>query len=172
MTKDEATEVALAKARAEFHSDDVTLVAIAVLGDDWRAQVQGPVAKNAEWRHVNIFTPRAPWGFRALMGTPAEVERKLEKDLATVAADNEIRDQLVGLVRNERADALDDVPATSLKVGDVAFVYAMGYQRRGVVTSVGRSRAEVAYTTAASSGRVFRKSSAVLYVERTPAVAR
>jgi hypothetical protein len=168
MTKTEATEAALAVARADFRSDDVTLVAIAVLGDEWLAQIAGPVAKNATWRHESIFTPRAPHGYRSLAGTPAQVEKKLAANLAERAADAAIIGRLTALVHN--GDASQLVPATTLEVDAVAYVYAMGQWRRGLVTKIGRTRVEVAYTTASSQGRVFRKAAAGVLVAALAAV--
>ncbi|MBP5926715.1 hypothetical protein F3K32_42680 [Streptomyces sp. LBUM 1483] len=43
-------------------------------------------------------------------------------------------------------------------MGDVAYVYAMGRYRRGLVTKVTRTRATVSYTTASSNGRIFHKA--------------
>lgn len=52
-----------------------------------------------------------------------------------------------------------DQPGTpALQVGDVASVYAMGRFRQGLVVKVTKTKATVAYTTASSSGRVFRKA--------------
>lgn len=60
---------------------------------------------------------------------------------------------------------------TAPKVGDVAWVYAMGRYRRGLVTKVAKTRATVSYTTFSSNGRVFHKAAKFTELAADPAPA-
>lgn len=88
------------------------------------------------------------------------VVKKMHQRIDLDAADREILPRLTTLVDARQSvegfPGWDDgaVPAE----GDVAYVYAMGRYRRGLVTKVTRTRATVSYTTASSQGRVFHKA--------------
>jgi hypothetical protein len=96
--------------------------------------------------------------FRCPTGTPEQVFTKLRKSIDTDEADAAILPRLVELVR--ALPSKQAPPAWSATVapavGDVVYVRAMGKYRRGLVTKLGRTRVEVAYTTASSGGRVYR----------------
>lgn len=93
--------------------------------------------------------------YRAPVGTGVALERKIRKGLEVQVADDELRpdlEQLIGGPAGETTEAAD------VSVRTIAYVFAMGRLRRGIVTKVAKTRAEVAYTTASSGGRIFRKS--------------
>lgn len=108
-----------------------------------------------------------------LKGDSKAATRKLTAVLAEDAEDAVLRPQLTGLVRNatlaDELAVIESAPA----VGDVAYVFAMGYLRRGIVTKVTKTKATVAYTTASSAGRIFRKAApfAELRFDAAPAAA-
>lgn len=81
----------------------------------------------------------------------------LAKLIAGWIADDELRPQLVGVIGALSLDELAVLPApAAVEVGQLVWTQGMGRLRRGIVTSVGRSRVEVAYTTASSAGRIYR----------------
>lgn len=102
-------------------------------------------------------------GFRApRLGNVGKIAAKLRAYVDVDLADAEILSTVTQLIANadvetmktlRSPESLDDLP-----LGAVAWVYAMGQRRRGIVTKHGKSRVEIAYTTASSGGRVFRKS--------------
>lgn len=99
-------------------------------------------------------------GWRGPTGDTKAVEKKLAAMLELEAQDDHLRPLLTRLIGRLGAE----VPLTGLKdghateVGQVALVPASGARRRGVVTKVTKTKVEVAYTTASSGGRVYRKS--------------
>lgn len=64
------------------------------------------------------------------------------------------------LSHDHRMDVLMRTTATmgmrTPEVGDRAWVWGMNRWRRGMVTKINKSRAEVAYTTPSSDGRIYR----------------
>lgn len=92
--------------------------------------------------------------FRCPTGTVEQVTAKLRKTVDTWIADDEILPSLLAVVANVEPGPVVD----ALAEGAVVAVHAMGYWRVGIVTAVKRTRVEVAYTTASSGGRVFRKA--------------
>lgn len=104
--------------------------------------------------------------FAAPAGTPAQIEGKLVAILALAAEDDRIRPRVTELVHNGNEDQLVAIDTPRAHVNDVVYVHAMGQYRRGIVTKVAKTRATVAYTTASSDGRVYRKATADLYTPR------
>lgn len=93
-------------------------------------------------------------------GDVETVAKKVRGWVDTRHSDAEMLPKLVALV-----DALQSVKGlpgwdngAAPKVGDVAYVYAQGRYRRGLVTKVAKTRATVSYTTASSQGRVYHKA--------------
>jgi hypothetical protein len=50
----------------------------------------------------------------------------------------------------------DTVGTRPPEVGDTAWVWGMNRWRRGILTKINAKRAEVAYTTPSSDGRIYR----------------
>lgn len=87
------------------------------------------------------------------------------KQIDTYDEDNRIRSDITSLI-SEGRDFTVEVEASSLKVGDVACVYATGRGRVGRVIKVGKKNATVAYTTPSSKGRIYRKSASRVFVRQ------
>jgi hypothetical protein len=104
-----------------------------------------------KWAEIDRQSIRRP------TGTDEQAVSKLRKVIDTQAADAELLSALVGLIL---VGGHRDKGVTAPAVGDIAGTYAMGRVRRGVITKVSRTRVEIAYTTASSNGRVFRKMTA------------
>lgn len=122
-------------------------------------------------RRVSTFTAGevevdGEWFGTLPAGTPAQVVKKIAAKLDTIDADAKIVGQLNRLIANDR-DGL--VTPEQVEVGQVASVHAMGHMRQGIVTRVTKTGAEVAYTTASSAGRVFRKVAKVAELLVEPA---
>ncbi|MDT4933453.1 MAG: hypothetical protein QOK11_1345 [Pseudonocardiales bacterium] len=114
-----------------------------------------PAREVAEWRGCRaVIDGRS---FRCPTGTDEQVLAKLRKSVDVQVADDAIRATLTAYIHATR-DASDLAPVEAPVVGALVYVYAMGMWRRGVVTAVKRTRIEVAYTTASSNGRIFRKA--------------
>ncbi|MEU6331633.1 hypothetical protein ABZ851_30790 [Streptomyces sp. NPDC047049] len=93
-------------------------------------------------------------------GPVETVAKKLRKDIDIQHADEELLPKLRPLI-----DSLPNVAGmpgwddgAAPKVGDVAYVWARGMCRRGLVVDVARTRATVAYVTATNPTRVHRKA--------------
>jgi hypothetical protein len=95
-------------------------------------------------------------GYAAPRGTAKQVLAKLAAKLDERRDNAELIGELTRLVSRDETGTvyLDDAPS----VGSVVMVYAMGSYRQGVVVKVTATQATVAYTTASSGGRVFRKA--------------
>jgi hypothetical protein len=95
-------------------------------------------------------------GHGAPAGTPKQVLAKIAAKLDERREDAELIGELTRLISRDSTGTvlLDDAPV----VGSVVMVYAMGSYRQGVVVKVTATQATVAYTTASSGGRVFRKA--------------
>lgn len=90
---------------------------------------------------------------------PVAVLKACHKVIDQDAYDDEIRADVTGLIHAVSRADFTGVDA-KLVVGDVAYVYAMGFWRRGRVTKVSpKGKATVSYTTASSDGRIFHKCS-------------
>ena len=149
------TENVLTALRTRNYYADAELLAAAELGDAVLAVVTyGPTSPNG-WR-ARCTVDETGRISSAPQGEGAILVAKLDKYLAISAADAAILPSLTQLIRNSPAGEVL-VQQEAPKVGQVAYVWAMGYARRGIVTKVTRTKAEVAYTTASSGGRVFRK---------------
>lgn len=114
----------------------------------------------------------------APVGTAKVVLRKIAAKLDTIAEDDALRAELTRLI-DRGYEGTEFAEAT--EVGAVVYVYAMGSFRRGIVVRVTATKAVVAFTTASSGGRIFRKDSkitglrvapAAVATEETPAVDR
>ncbi|MFD0032494.1 hypothetical protein ACFVJK_30355 [Streptomyces sp. NPDC127172] len=85
---------------------------------------------------------------------------KLRQKIDVIRENEELAPKLVPLTDTRRnvvgMPGWDDGAAP--KVGDVAYVYGHGMYRRGLVVSVAKTRATVAYVTATSPGVVHRKA--------------
>jgi hypothetical protein len=106
-------------------------------------------------------------GHGAPAGTPKQVLAKIAAKLDERREDAELIGELTRLISRDSTGTvlLDDAPV----VGSVVMVYAMGSYRQGVVVKVTATKATVAYTTASSGGRVFRKADAFGALRVTPA---
>lgn len=96
------------------------------------------------------------WSCSAPTGEGAALVKKLTASLELAEADAQLLPLLTRLVRN--AGPADERRLVEPVEGAVAYVYAMGRARRGLVVKVTKTKATVAYTTASSNGRVFRKA--------------
>lgn len=97
--------------------------------------------------------------YHAPTGDGKALQAKLDKMVAENCEDDALRPQLtalIGVPTEEQAEAL--VPVETPEPGDVVYVHAMGYLRRGLVIKVAAKRLTVAYTTASSEGRIYRKA--------------
>jgi hypothetical protein len=165
MTATPTPAEALAAAYAAKRADrvrDVRVFAEAELGGTLLVvATYALVGSDHEGRVLLYGTPDKLGTATAYTGDAQAVTRKLAADLATAAEDVRLLPQLVPLVRNGHLldDQLVAVEGTPT-VGQVAYVYAMGRYRRGLVVKVARTRSTVAYTTASSGGRIFRKADA------------
>lgn len=91
---------------------------------------------------------------------PQAVLKACHKVIDQDIFDRSVRSTVTSLIYATKVKAeiptLDRTP----QVNDIAYVYAMGYWRRGLVTKVSRNgKATVSYTTSSSDGRIFHKTS-------------
>lgn len=93
-------------------------------------------------------------------GTVDTINKKVRGWIDTEHSDKEVLPKLLPLV--DARMSVEGLPGwdngATPKIGDVAYVYAMGRFRRGLVTKVAKTRTTVSYTTASSQGRVFHKA--------------
>lgn len=103
---------------------------------------------------------------KAPVGTAKVVLRKIAAKLDTIAEDDALRAELTRLI-DRGYEGTEFAEAT--EVGAVVYVYAMGSFRRGIVVRVTATKAVVAFTTASSGGRIFRKDSKITGLRVAPA---
>lgn len=169
---------ALDRARRGYASDTWTLTGDRVVAEIVRgryaivqaeADVQTPDGRT--WTRRVIVTAvdgGAPRSSQGVTGDAKTVTRKLSKSLDEWIANDEIRPRLCSLIGNLSRKEIRPVEEGALAflsstpaLDSVAWVYAMGYFRRGIVTKTTATHVEVAYTTAASGGVIRRKSAKI-----------
>ncbi|MER0476859.1 hypothetical protein ABR737_00560 [Streptomyces sp. Edi2] len=92
-----------------------------------------------------------------LSGEPAVIAQKARRVIDQRNEDAQLLPRLIELIGTRRDSlALDSVG--SVAEGDIAWVYARGRWRRGLVTKIARVRVTVSYTTDASIRRVSHKA--------------
>lgn len=106
--------------------------------------------------HRRVMYGGSGWCCTAPTGDGAALVKKLTASLELAEADAQLLPLLRRLVRT--AGPADERRPVEPVEGAVAYVYAMGRARRGLVVKVTKTKATVAYTTASSNGRVFRKA--------------
>lgn len=147
----------------ESHTPAYTVPAHTVRGiggrPDWDCDA---IDYPARTRRMGAVDGRVVIG--SLTGTDADSLALLRKHVDGLIADAELRPTLVQLIDAakdaRKLSELDHMPT----VGGVVYVHAMGYFRRGLVIKTTAKRVTVAYTTASSEGRVFRKAVALAEV--------
>jgi hypothetical protein len=83
--------------------------------------------------------------------------KKIHASIDLAIADAEVRPLCLKLVHNADGNGLASTGELP-EVGRARYVYAMGQLRQGVVVKVAKARTTVAYTTASSDGRIYRKA--------------
>jgi hypothetical protein len=97
-------------------------------------------------------------GVQCPAGDVDTIAKRMRGYIDQAHTDRELLPRLVALIdARHNGDDLANLPGTP-KVGDVAYVWAMGRLRQGLVTKLGRKKVTVSYTTASSQGRIFHKA--------------
>lgn len=152
------TQAAVAKAADRERVTSVELVAAAEQGRHHIAVIVVTYAGGTVQR--NVITDGETF-FSAPVGEGKALQRKLAAMVSEANEDDEIRPtltKLIDAVKPEQTTALQVPEPTSIAVGDVVYVHGMNRYRRGQVVKVGPKRVTVAFTTASSEGRIFRKA--------------
>lgn len=97
-----------------------------------------------------------------------KVLAKAKRDLDTAKANAELLPRLRAVISTPGTEPTGTMATNGVRVGDIAWTYAQGRRRRGIVTKVGRTNVTVAYTTASAPTNVYRPSRAAdeVLVER------
>ncbi len=125
---------------------------------------RGEAAKDADTFFSVKDNGRA---YQAPTGDFNKVLKSLKANVDLAIEDAALLPTLVPLIRMVHAGLnMKIITPETAAVGTVAYVCAMGRWRRGVVTKVGKKLITVAYTTANSDGRIYRKASNKVCVAR------
>lgn len=95
-------------------------------------------------------------------GTDVQAAKKVAKKLDEIA-ENE---SLLPRVRAVIANGLPPFAVGSVQVNDIVSVHSMGQWRQGIVVSIAKTRATVAYTSASNPTRIFRKAEPITSLRR------
>ncbi|MFI8932364.1 hypothetical protein ACIG3E_32455 [Streptomyces sp. NPDC053474] len=120
-----------------------------------------PAVAGDRWRRASFHSATVDGAPLDCPAGPLEaVVEKLRGRIDVERADAELLPKLRPLV-DARAN-VRGLPgwdgAAAPEVGDIAYVWARGMCRRGLVVAVARTRATVAYVTASNPDRVYRKT--------------